>query len=352
MLGDLAKDTTEVDLWAFEDDLEDLEATPPTEPGRSQAGNIPAPREQAPTAKRSSDKPSGLAPPEDGGNRIRMNINKPRVKGRSPDALSGQSKPESDFDDLEEWDDVPGNQPPVVEELPSADVLAAALPPSEPQVPATPEAEPEPAVAIVETVVPEPTADEFSPAMKKDAAPVALRPHLGLNHVERIGLVSLLVILLGGAVWFLATTVFRLPKPVVRLEARDFPIQGEKFRVDSAECYWRTPITEGAQADVCRRGTLLLPVIEMATSGGSSLVRVFFKDDEGNTIGDPILRAVGGGTVKVAATAGIEDAGVFAAYRTGNHARWTAQVFEIPSGDVAKGESRKLFEVEIPAVRR
>jgi len=53
-----------------------------------------------------------------------------------------------------------------------------------------------------------------------------------------------------------------------------------------------------------------------------------------------------------AATAGIEDPGIFAAYRTGNSARWTVQVFEIPAGDITKGKSNKLFEMEIPAERR
>ena len=112
------------------------------------------------------------------------------------------------------------------------------------------------------------------------------------------------------------------------------------------------PITEGEHADVCRRGTLLLPVIEMAVSEGSSTIRVFFKNDEGVTVGDPIIRKIGNGTVKIAGTAGIEDPGIFAAYRTGNDTRWTVAVYEIPSGDIAKGEGRKLFEMEIPAERR
>jgi hypothetical protein len=354
MLGDLAKDTTEIDLWAFEDDLEDIDSEAPPDAGRSQSTNIPAPRESTAAKKKAADRGAGQKTPEGGENRIRMNVNKPRLKGRSAEGISGQSKPESDFDDLEEWNDAPAR--PAADDLPLDDLAADDYPVEAVEPPKTVVA-PVPEMPISkppETPQDEPAAsfDEFSPVVKADAKPISLRPHLGLSGFERIGLISLLVLLLGGSIWLLATTVFRLPKPAVRLQARDFPIQGEKFRVNSAECYWRKPITEGEHADVCRRGTLLLPVIEMASSDGSSTVRVFFKDDEGNTVGDPIIRKVGNGTVKIAGTAGIEDAGIFAAYRTGNNTRWTAVVFEIPSGDIAKGEGKKLFEMEIPAERR
>lgn len=358
MLGDLAKDTTEIDLWAFEDDLEDIDSVATPESGRSsQSVNIPAPRETAP-AKKKAERQGGQKTPEDGESRIRMNVNKPRLKGRSSEVTGGQSKPESDFDDLEEWDDAKAR--PAEEELPLDEIVVeeraveplkfarvekaapvetvAAAPVSEPM-------EDSPGEAVVAD-------DEFSAVPKPDAKPISLRPHLGLNKFERIGLISLVGILLGGSIWFLASTVYRLPRPAVRLQARDFPIKGEKLRVDSAECYWRKPITEGEHADVCRRGTLLLPVIEMAVSEGSSTIRVFFKNDEGVTLGDPIIRKIGNGTVKIAGTAGIEDPGIFAAYRTGNDTRWTVAVYEIPSGDIAKGEGRKLFEMEIPAERR
>lgn len=357
MLGDLAKDTTEIDLWAFEDDLEDIDSVSTPESGRSsQSVNIPAPRETAP-AKKKAERSGGQKTPENGDNRIRMNVNKPRMKGRSADSIAGQSKPESDFDDLEEWDDAKAS--PVEEEL-SLDEMVVEEPPVEAvqaakvakvegeTVAAAPVSEPQ-EVSVPEAAVSD---DEFSAVPKQDAQPISLRPHLGLNKFERIGLICLVGILLGGSIWFLASTVYRLPRPAVRLQARDFPIKGEKFRVDSAECYWRKPITEGEHVDVCRRGTLLLPVIEMAASEGSSTIRVFFKNDEGITVGDPIIRKIGNGTVKIAGTAGIEDPGIFAAYRTGNDTRWTVVVHEIPSGDIAKGEARKLFEMEIPAERR
>ena len=354
MLGDLAKDTTEIDLWAFEDDLEDIDSEAPPDLGRSQSTNIPAPRESGPAKKKAAERGAGQKTPEGGESRIRMNVNKPRLKGRSTESMPGQSKPESDFDDLEEWNDAPARR--ASDDLPLDEMVVDEFS-EENAEPAKMVVAPVPEMPIskppeTEQEEPETSFDEFSPVVKADAKPISLRPHLGLSGFERIGLISLMVLLLGGSVWFLATTVFRLPKPAVRLQARDFPIQGEQFRVDSAQCYWRKPITEGEHADVCRRGTLLLPVIEMASSDGNSTVRVFFKDDEGNTVGDPIIRKVGNGTGKIAGTAGIEDPGIFAAYRTGNHTRWTAVVFEIPSGDIAEGEGNKLFEMEIPAERR
>jgi hypothetical protein len=347
MLGDLAKDTTEMDLWAFDDDLDEVEETPSA--ARSSTGNIPAPREPASPRQGDSPRSGGQKTPDESSGKIRMNVNK-SAKGKPRGPIAGQAKPESDFDDLEAWED-PRSEP-VLEDLPFAEEIAVE-PDARPQVVAeekAPAVEPEPAVAAPPVVAPQ--ADEFSPAARADAKPISLRPHLGLNSIERYGLIGLAVLLFGGSVWFLATTVFRLPKPAVRLEARDFPIKGEKIRIDSAECYWRKPITGGKNADACRLGTLLLPEVDLKISGGSATIRVFFKDDEGNTIGDPLFRQVGEGTVKVAATAGIEDPGIFAAYRTGNATRWTVQVHEIPSGDVTRGKSNQLFEMEIPAERR
>lgn len=347
MMGDLAKDTTEMDLWAFDDDLDEVEEAPSA--ARSNTGSIPAPREPASPRQSDSSRSGGQKTPDESSGKIRMNVNRP-AKGKPRGPIAGQSKPESDFDDLEAWED-PRSEP-EIEELPFAEEIAVE-PQAPPEVAAeekAPAVAPEPAVAPPPVEAPQ--ADEFSPTARADAKPISLRPHLGLNSIERYGLIGLAVLLLGGSIWFLATTVFRLPKPAVRLEARDFPIKGEKIRIDSAECYWRKPVTGGKNADACRLGTLLLPEVELKVSGGSATIRVFFKDDEGNTIGDPLFRQIGEGTVKVAATAGIEDPGIFAAYRTGNATRWTVQVHEIPSGDVARGKSNQLFEMEIPAERR
>ena len=67
----------------------------------------------------------------------------------------------------------------------------------------------------------------------------------------------------------------RLPTEAKRVKANDFPIQGEHLTIDSATSYWRAPITEGTARDTVRRGTQLLPVLEVTAHGGPAAIRVY-----------------------------------------------------------------------------
>ncbi len=357
-LGNLTQDTTELDLWAFDEDLEDAGRPAVAEQAKPAGKVIPAPREQAPKNPKDPEAASIPKTPTGGEDRIRMNVHKSRVKSRPAGMAAGQSKPEGDFDDLDAWEDTqpPAAAVPEIGDLPDDE----AAPEENREMAETPELTAgEPPRAVEEAVSharddthPE-EVDELAPPLVKDARPVSLRPQLGLSNVERIGIAALAAVLLVAGVLVLAFSVFRLPGHTQRVQERDFPIQGEKIRIASAACYWRAPITEGENRDVCRRGTLLLPVIELVVSGGPCSLRVLFKDDEGNTVGDPILRdAAGGGTLKIPATAGFDDPGMYAAYRTGGAEPWTVQVFEAPAGSQTGGQAKLLFEMNIPADRR
>jgi hypothetical protein len=165
-----------------------------------------------------------------------------------------------------------------------------------------------------------------------------------------IGLAAALIVL--GAVVY-SLTVLRLPSEPERAQTTDFPIQGKHLSVTSATSYWRLPITDGPQADTVRRGTELLPVLEISTSGGPAAIRVLFRNEDRTVIGDAVTRTIdSSGTFTIPATAGFDDIGMHAAYRTGRSKPWTIEVFEAPSSGSAGRDFKRLFELNISADRR
>lgn len=337
-LGNLAKDTTEGDLWAF-DDADPGDTPVPSSP-RSVESEIPAPRpsnkekgerkdpdeEQEPVQHlpvSPSPKPS-----------IKVNVSKKRAQDSSPLDVT---RADADFDDLDSWD-----EPELEQEQPLADSPEAADP--------SPVMVPEP--INEKPVVPEPAAEPVA-AVSDKAPPVSLKPGLGLSKIERAGLAALAVLLLVGAGVIYLNTISRLPQGANLAAANDFPITGQQVTIDSAETYWRVPVTEGAEADTFRRGTLLLPVVSLSIGKGSGAVRVFFRDGNGELVGDAVTRSVrSGGKVDIAATGGFEDAGMYAGYRTGLGKVWTIEVHEATSESAAATGFRKLFEMSIASDRR
>ncbi len=305
---------------------------------------IPAPR-PAPKGKSSPDKadkaddgvpqlPVASSKPS-----IKVNVGVKRGKESSPLELA---KADAEFDDLDSWDE------PVSEPAP------AAVSPSEP---ASVEEEPvpEPIHEALSEPEPLPVRESVSePAVAPEKpAPVSLKPNLGLSKLEKAGMAALVaVLLIGGGVIYL-NTISRLPKGADLAVANDFPISGQQITVDSAETYWRVPVTGGANADTFRRDTLLLPVASLQIGKGSGAVRVFFRNGSGELVGDAVTRVVTGpGKLDIAATAGFEDAGMYAGYRTGLGKVWTIEVHEAPSESAHAAGFKKLFEMSIAADRR
>jgi hypothetical protein len=372
-LGNLAQDTTEIDLWDFDEEFDgpEVPADPVIQLGpRMASGEIPSPRPRA------VEKPRLVEDTSDGKSskatdKIRIDVNKPAVKNRHAGQPSGPSKPERDFDDLEHWDDaktvseigelpteaslepseLAERQAPVVPQMPVSPATqpspGSPEPSPDPTIDGAPKpADPVPAVKLAED-------DEFTPVVRENAVPVSLRPHLKLSKIERIGLVMLVALLLvGGATVFLSS-IYHLPKESQRAKANDFPIKGEILTIQSAKTYWRTPVMEGPSPDTFRRGTELLPVIELATSGPPAALRLLFRNEERAVIGDAVTRTIrSDGTVAIPATAGFDDLGMHAAYRTGESKPWTIEIFEAATADAPGTSFKKLFEINISTDRR
>ena len=178
---------------------------------------------------------------------------------------------------------------------------------------------------------------------------MSLRPKLGLSKFEWFGLVVLAVLLLGGGVVVYLNTISRLPTGSERVKTKDFPIQGKHLAVLSVDSYWRAP----QEGDAVRRGTVLIPVVAITSSGGPAAIRVFFHNSDGEVVGDAVTRQVQPGkSLQIAATGGFEDLGMHAAYRTGENKPWFIEVHEGPSENSPGAEFKKLLEMDISPDRR
>ena len=359
-LENITKDSTELDLWAFEDDLEMTE--PPVKPlrtatSRASGGELPAPRERHVVKQREASQPLDNSSPA-GGERIQMNVGKARQRSMPSVETVRILKPESDFDDLENWHDVP--KEPQLEELPEESHLEKPAEPeplqAEPEtaVLGQPDQPEEPEEPVAEPAVPQEADDnEFAPSKRSDAAPVSLRPQMKLSTLERIGLLVLLAVLAFGGLATLVFSIKRLPTESARADAADFPIKGSRMTIESAESYWREPITDGPSPEIIRRGTKLLPVIELKVSEGSGAIRVLFRNEERAVQGDAVTRTVQGpGMLVIPATAGFDDLGMHAAYRTGGSKPWTIEIYEAPTENASGKDFKKLFEINISTDRR
>jgi len=322
-----SKDSTELDLWTFDDDLGLDHEMPGSTDGLRTPGAIPVPRE-----RRLAKTPGQDNPPQASGNDLQT--------AKATKSAPANAKPETasignDFADLDQQDEVLGH--PEFNALP--------LPPA-------PESPPR-AAQPVETKADEPALTEanddgLSPKERSDGVALSLRPQMGLSVVERIGMIILAILLVSGAVATLIFSITRLPVEATRTKTNDFPIKGTLIEVGSAVSYWRAPITDGASPEIVRRGTKLLPVLELNIREGSGAIRVLFRDEERTVVGDAVTQPVrGAGTVIIAATAGFDNVGMHAAYRTGESKPWTIEIFEAPSETTPGADFKKLFDMNL-----
>lgn len=356
-----------MDLWAF-DELEPANEvfteSVPTPP----VHGIPMPRgveskQARPVGPPTSDPPKPASKPSSVQNLIKLNAGRKTPKIKTPGPSFGEAARDHEFHDLDHWDEPVEHRPdheghgqiPMIHSEPDT-ALGSDTPLAKTQSAVAQESDTP--VATVATapreIAPrEDEMDEFSPAYHPDATPISLRPHLGLSKFERLGLATLLgLLMIASGVAFLYT-IHRLPGVSDRVKSNDFPIKGKLVTIKSAETYWRPPIKEGTNAETFRRGTQLLPVVDLTASGGPAVIRVFFRDSDGQLIGDAVTRKFQtAGSIQVAATAGFVDVGMHAAYRTGQSKPWTIEVFEAPSENTPGKEFEKLFEMIISTDRR
>ncbi len=341
----LKKDNSELDLWNFDEGPkpeipEQPEATPAPDLLKLPKGKSKAPKE----VERA---PRPLPPTQlDDSTVIRQSaqINR-RANAAEP---LRKSKPADDIGELDDSDTSWSDPDPLAREIPA--------PGTTPVV----EIEPEPDIQEEFTQTPEAPviddyddlADEFAPSNEIPIDTRPIRERLGLSKIEKIGLGALAAALTATAIFFLTTTLGRVPTISDRADRPSYPIKGSHVRISDANSYWREPVRTGPGAETVRRGTLLIPALTLELEGGPCAIRAFFRDDKGEFVGDGVTRSAGSGKIEIAATAGLDDLGAHAAYRTGETKPWKIEIFEAPSVDSSRQEFKKLLELTISTDRR
>ena len=360
VLGDLAHDTLEMDLWALDDD--EADAPSPVDSGPLPLESHVPPQRERNTGKSRKERfgdsavpavdTASAAPPAPPALRVQVNVGKAPQVRRGRDSSVSPSIPEADFDNLDQWDEAVSEEdalePTQTVAAPAFTEAEPALEP-EPQIP-QPTAEP---IKPAESVVAAPEIDEFSIPVSGSANSVSLRPHLRLNKIERAGILALGILLLGLGLGAYVFTFNRLPQQSFYTDDVDFPVKGKLIVVKGAHSYWRAPVLDGPSPDVVRRGTVVIPVVELTTSSGNGVIRAVFRDEVGNTIGDSISRDVKGeGVLKIVATAGFDNTGMHAAYRAGGGKPWTVEILESPASGSANTGFKKLFKMNLSTATR
>ena len=308
---------------------------------------------------------------------------KPSSPNRSRPTLSGLAKDTLE-DDLWELDDdfpTPAAAPAAKEApLPVEDAPGTpeddAGTPAEPDGEETPAPEPTTAGAGTEdpakesTSDPEPAdttrvendSDEFSPPPSA-ATPVSL-PKLSTllpqARQERIGLTAMAVAIIAIGIWWLTSLFSDVTTTRLGDDQPDLPAKGRFAEIDSAESFWRTPVTSGENRDRVRNDVVIVPVITLELNDATNgIIRVNFRDSEGNFIGDTVNRPFANGvftdsqsaTVEFIATDGFKEISDYHSYRVGTE-RWTAEVLEGPSEAAPGSEFKPLFTLPISPERR
>jgi hypothetical protein len=327
-LVDFNQNSTEQDLWDLEGDVPS--SLLPDEPPKSRS--VPTNSTPDDADKPQEDqKAESTAPPRSV--RATVQFNAPRKSDRphETDYLISRPKADGEFEDLSDW----------------VEPLARAASPAPVQEPAPQETVAQPIEPLTQQD------DEIRPVSPEPAKPISLRPQLHLSKVERIGLGVLLLLLLVGSIAMILSVFSRLPTESAHTEANDFPVSGKYVKISTADSYWRPPVTEGKGREIVRRDTVLVPVVKLTASGGPAAVRVVFLDGEGQMVGDVVTRAVQVDVpMEIAATAGFEDIGMHAAYRTGQGKPWVVQIFEAATPNSPSQDFKRLIEMKISYSRR
>ncbi len=369
-LGNLNKNTIDTGLWDDIEDIDDLELKPSQ---IAKETKLPKPRPSF-ESQSIEAKPASQNIPASPRNKDAMMTNITRAKPGERNPLNKTTAPLArvgDIDDLSDWDDVPatprGKKTPLEKnpltapetaednETKSEKSSTAEIP--EVELAQNDDAKDEPAEAQSEDeMVPEKVDLGFGEFVEKkplaEPDPSAWKQSLRISTLEGVGLSLMVLILLASSVIFVVAGINRLPKIEEPAVAADFPMNGKSITIQSVDTFWRKPISTGENADTFRRGSVLLPVMEISCSKGSAALRIIFRDSEGTAMGDTkVINLRKEQKVQVVGTAGFEEIGLFTSYRAGNEKPWTIEVYEASSID-GSGNFVSLFKTNISINQR
>jgi hypothetical protein len=303
-LSGLAKETLEDDLWELDDDI----APPPAEPKAesSEPQKAPEPGKSAPSAEDSEETPAD---------------------SQSTDLIDESAAAPQETEPIEESEPT---------ETPGPEIGDDAAKPS-----------------IDDELHPGPAA----------SAPLSLPKLSSLlpeSKQERIGLISIGVVMLGIGIWWLVGLFSDVATTRLGDDLPDLPAEGRFLEIDQASTYWRAPVTDGENRDRVRNEVVIVPVLSLELGESQQgVIRVNFRNAAGEFVGDTVNQSFANGvftstnsnTADFTATDGFKEISEYHSYRVGTE-RWTAEVLEGPSEDAPGSEFQKLFTIPLSTERR
>lgn len=323
--SDLSKETTEGDLWNIDDEPAERPSTKPSPPPSASGSRVPAPDSPDRKSVQSTGGPARKTGPETA----------PHHPGTPHDAIG----------ELEETPDGTGEE----------------------AVPTVAESKGEPESAAS---VPAPALGEEAPAPGAESAPRQHRPRQAQGPGsppsplrfpkpagrELIALGAFAFIIALASIWVITRFFTQVTFQDGYIAAPDYPVRGQHAVISSAETFWREPVREGPNRDSAKREVMMIPVVEIALDSKSSsgALWINFKNQQGETVGDPMIRSFTSGTGKlaVAGTNGFVSEGDFNTYRTSDDRPWTVEVREGPSADGGSASFKPLTIIPISPLQR
>lgn len=180
---------------------------------------------------------------------------------------------------------------------------------------------------------------------------------LGFKLMELIFVGIFVAVFGAGLVWILKEAV-SFPRDSHGIKPAKMPATGEYAVVTSLRDFWREPIITGQNPDKPSLGMKLIPVVEITLGEESQtgVLRFFFRDPDGELVGDPRAVEFENGrfkindspTIQVSSTIGFSDAADFNRYKYEDLEFWTVDVLEGVEG-LDAGEFKRLFSHDISA---
>jgi hypothetical protein len=356
-LSKTQQEATEHDFW----DLDDDEIAPEPKVPTSKSNSLPAKKVskssinskgpierqiEIPLLTQPQDSPDGEEDTEASEKPVAKKKTGKKTLGKKIAAkkIAPKKEEKHELGDFEDLDDIPEIKD---SDTPEPKELKTDLPRDESMLP-----EVEANGSEEKKEVPEQSDNTEEPEGEENGEPNSISIS-SFSKIEKISLLSLAAILLIAGILSIVHFTNRVPTRSIIAEEIDFPVEGKSVTINSARTHWREPV-RGEDGDVVRRGTKLIPVLDVSLeTKKSAAIRIFFRNNEGEVIGDGITRDVSGKTkISIPATAGFDDIGMHAAYRTGESPSWTVQVYEGPNANASREQFKKVMEMEISTDRR
>jgi hypothetical protein len=376
-LARAARDSSELDLWDF-DEIDDLPSPAP------KSVEVTPVEPAAPTPvvlpPATPSKPKMVTPTP------RKQFGRPEPSGKQTNEDEAPSrpyeprKPMDDIGDIEDTTIRPPHKAPEPKHKPnskkreSEPTATTDLPPSESwsleEEEASPPVEDEASMTAPQIDEPAPSLDAIEEEASVDATDAienhaeaspsttpplsdpeatvsplhlsSLRKNFVLSTLEKALLLGLVLILGVTGVVLVKMAKDRLPTHNPDSIRPSFPVKGAHVTVKGITTFWREPIADRDNA----RTAKLIPAVKLELEG-SGAIRVFFLNESGEIVGDPITRKAEGGTIEISSTGGFADPAEHSAYRTGEKEPWLLEVKEAPSVDSPGGDFKTLFRTAI-----